>query len=244
MRKVLFGLVWMALTAPAATAQVLMQPAEYPQVTAAGAEWQVRGEPISFVGGLYYPVGATVFFDGNVMSRAGSFEGVPIYQDGTLAPFTVVYVPIGSNLMKPYERPRVGPLAGTVGSRTPSFPIQRDGEATSPFAPPYLVADTFQTLAGAAPEPTPLIEAEPAAAAVPHVTIGSVPPPGTRNGVWVMYENRRWYASGSTVPFSAEAFAQIGEYRGFPVFRAKNGGPDTIFIRAAADGLLARYTRE
>ena len=30
--------------------------------------------------------------------------------------------------MRPYERRREGELAGTVGSRPPSFPIQRDGD--------------------------------------------------------------------------------------------------------------------
>jgi hypothetical protein len=244
MRMLVFVVSVGLLSVNMGTAQVLMRPAEYPQVTAATAEWQVRGEPVFFGGAFYYPVGATVFFNGDTMSRAGIFEGVPIYQDGTLAQSTIVYVPIGSSLMRPYERPRVGDLAGTVGSRTPSFPIQRDGEATSPFGPSYLVADTFQTLAGPEPIVAPVAAIEPAEETGRHVTIGSVPPPGTRNGVWLMYDNARWYSAGAAVPFVAGRFAQIGEYRGFPVYREKDGAANTVFVRTTADGPLARYTRE
>jgi hypothetical protein len=224
-------------------AQLLMRPAPYPQVTAASAAWQVRGEPISYGGALYYPVGPTVFFDGNLMTRSGTFEGVPLYHDGTLSPFTIIYVPIGSNLVRPYERPRDGVLAGTVGTRTPSFPIQRDGEATSPFSPAYLVADTFQTLAAPEPVVEPIVSSEPAESAR-HVTIGSVPPPGTRRGFWLMFDGARWYSAGAPVPYSPERFEQVGELQGFPVYRNKIGDADTIFIRTIKDGPLARYIRE
>src|SRR5687768_14347063 len=86
------------------TAQVLVRPNPYPATTAASAGWQIRGEPVFHAGSFYYPTGPTVFFDGNVMSRSGTYEGVPLYEDGTLTPFTVVYVPIGGNVVRPYER--------------------------------------------------------------------------------------------------------------------------------------------
>jgi hypothetical protein len=238
------GVLLSAVLLPrAGGAQMLMQPAPYPQVTAAGAPWQVSGEPISYGGVLYYPVGPTVFFNGNLMSRSGSFQGVPLYQDGTLGPFTIIYVPIGSNLMRPYERPRVAELAGTIGTRMPSFPIQRDGEATSPFDPPYLVADTFPTVPGPQPVVTPIASAEPADTPPPHVTIGSVPPPGTPNGVWVMYDNARWYSAGGAVPLSPDRFAQIGVYRDFPVYRDKGGDANVIFVATGPSGLVAPYRR-
>src|SRR3954452_12540748 len=110
------------------TAQVLLLPDAYPQVTAANAAWQSRGDAVFHAGAFYYPAGPTVFFDGNVMHRTGTYQGIPLYEDATQTPFTVVYVPIGGNVVRPYERRREGDLAGTVGSRTPSFPIQRDGE--------------------------------------------------------------------------------------------------------------------
>jgi len=111
------------------TAQVTLLPTPPPQVTA-NAEWQVSGEPIFYTGDFYYRTGPDVFFDGNVMKRTGVNRGVPLYEDSTLEPYSIVYVPVGRNLMRPYERRRAGQLAGTVGSRTPSFPIERDVEVS------------------------------------------------------------------------------------------------------------------
>ena len=99
-----------------------------PYVTAANAAWRLTGEPIYYAGRLYYPTGPTEYFDGEVMARTGMYEGVPVYQNRTLEPYSMVFVPIGGNLMRPYELKREGRLVGTIGSRTPSFPIQRDAE--------------------------------------------------------------------------------------------------------------------
>src|SRR5690348_7492696 len=63
------------------TAQVYVQPSAYPRVTAATAVWQARGEPIFHAGAYYYPTGPTIFFDGNVMMRTGTYQGVPLYED-------------------------------------------------------------------------------------------------------------------------------------------------------------------
>ena len=115
--------------------QVSMRPNPYPQVTAANAAWQHRGEPVFHAGALYYPAGPAVFFDGNVMTRTGTYEGVPIYEDATQSPFTVVYVPIGGNVVRAYERRRDGELAGTMGSRTPSFPVPTNGDVSVAAAP-------------------------------------------------------------------------------------------------------------
>jgi hypothetical protein len=112
-------------------AQVYQQETPAPAVTAARALWQVKGDPLFYAGSFYYPAGATVFFDGRVMVRTGQFNGVPLYADVTLEPYSIVYVPVGGRLMRPYERRREGELAGTTGSRTPSFPIQRDVELSA-----------------------------------------------------------------------------------------------------------------
>ena len=61
-------------------------------------------ELIQFAGDLYYPAGAAVFFDGNTMVRSGHYNGVPLYTDTTLEPYSVVYVPLERGLMQPYER--------------------------------------------------------------------------------------------------------------------------------------------
>src|SRR5262245_16499982 len=78
-----------------ADAQVYSTPAEVPQVTAAGAQWRVNGEPIVDDGIFYYPTGPTIFFDGQTMTRTGVYRGVPLYQDRTLEPYSVMFVPVG-----------------------------------------------------------------------------------------------------------------------------------------------------
>ena len=62
------------------------------------------------------------------MRQAGAYDGVLFYADVTQEPYSIVYVPIGGGLMQPYERLREGELAGTVGSRTPSFPVDLELE--------------------------------------------------------------------------------------------------------------------
>src|SRR5438132_1268539 len=102
-----------------------------PAVTAAGTSWQASGEPVFYAGNIYYPTGPTVFFDGAVMVRTGVYRNIPLYEDSTIEPYSIVFVPIGGNVMRPYERRRSGELAGTVGSRMPSFPIERDVEVSA-----------------------------------------------------------------------------------------------------------------
>jgi hypothetical protein len=94
-----------------------------PEVNAAGAAWQVNGEPILVQGLVYYPTREFRVFDGQVMAQIGVVQNVPVYADATLAAFSVVYVPVGRDRMRTYERLRTGDLAGTTGSRTPTFPV-------------------------------------------------------------------------------------------------------------------------
>lgn len=115
------------LAAPPAGAQIQSRPTEPPLVTAANEQWYQLREPIQFAGDLYFPAGAAVFFNGNTMARTGHYNGVPLYADTTLEPFSVVLVPVGRGLMQPYERRRQGDLVGTTGSRTPSFPVGTGG---------------------------------------------------------------------------------------------------------------------
>ena len=48
-------------------------------MTAENERWYLEGQPITFQGGLYYPAGAPVFFNGNEMARTGDYLGVPLY---------------------------------------------------------------------------------------------------------------------------------------------------------------------
>src|SRR5205085_184504 len=104
----------MCMPAPA-RAQVFRTETPPPSVTAAGASWQLNGEPLFYAGAFYIPSGPDAFFDGKVMVRTGIYEGVPLYEDGTLQPYSVVFVPVGGAIMKPYVRQENDPrlIAGT-----------------------------------------------------------------------------------------------------------------------------------
>src|SRR5439155_20373089 len=109
-----------------------------PDVSAAGAEWQINGVPI-VVGGLsYYATRAFRLFDGQVMSQTGLFDGVPVYSDTTIEPYSELYVPVGNGRMRVYERRRERELAGTTGSHVPTFPV----ESPSMFPPPDRLVGT------------------------------------------------------------------------------------------------------
>ena len=108
----------------AAGAQVLMQPTEPPTESAALAAWFVADEPVAWNGIVFHQAGPQVFFNGNTMVRVGWFEGTPLYADTTIEPNSIVLVPVGGRMMQPYERVREFDVAGTTGSRAPSFPVQ------------------------------------------------------------------------------------------------------------------------
>jgi len=95
-----------------------------PEVTAAAADWQARSEPIVVNGLVYFPTRAFRLFDAQVMQQTGVYERVPVYSNVTLEPYSILYVPISRSNFRVYERRRDGDLAGTVGSRTPSFPVE------------------------------------------------------------------------------------------------------------------------
>ena len=126
-------LLLVLIACTSAFGQVQSRPTDAPVVTAANESWYVNGEPLQFAGDVYYPAGATVFFNGNTMVRSGNYNGVPLYTDTTIEPYSIVYVPIQRGLVRPYERLRQGALAGTVASRTPSFPVRMNPAAFGSF---------------------------------------------------------------------------------------------------------------
>jgi hypothetical protein len=71
----------------------------------------------------------------------------------------------------------------------------------------------------------------------------SVARPSGANGVWLAYDGARWYSRGAATVFDANRFTKIGEYRGFPVYREKNGRADDIWIAVVKDGPVAPYAR-
>ena len=217
MRSIIPGVfLSMALLMPnVGIAQVFSLPSPAPEVTAANADWQIRGEPIFHAGSLYYPAGPTVFFDGKIMARTGVYNGVPLYADMTLEPYSIVFVPIGRNLMRPYERRREGELAGTVGSRPPSFPIQRDGDLSvrsqrgdeSGAAGPDARAGSHPEAYG---HGTADVDMSTACSTVREhhecsrragATAGRQrrSAPAGNDGVWIEFEGARWFSSGQAV---------------------------------------------
>jgi hypothetical protein len=260
MRRSLISLLLlgMAAVAPtAASAQVYRLPTPAPQVSAASAPWQISSEPIFHAGIRYEPAGATVFFDGNVMKHTGIYRGVPIYQDVTIEPNSIVFVPVGRNLMRPYERRREGYLAGTAGSRTPSFPIQRDIElstgSTRSRDERILTsrAESFLDV-DALPPRMPICcippadqesELEPSSADLEPRIVQSIPGPRANDGMWIEFEGARWYLDGRAVTFDVARFTPVGNYRNFTVYRDSSAQGNRIFVTTVPDGPLAPFSR-
>jgi hypothetical protein len=211
--------------------------AQQPAVTAQSAEWQTQNETIVVNGLVYHPTRETRFFDPQIMTQTGVYLGVPVYADVTLEPHSVLYVPVSRTMMRGYERRREGELAGTTGSRVPAFPVEiRSGSATAGEERMVTVPDSVGT-GGLAPLPEP---------AVPRrspTRVESVPRPRANDGIWLEYGGERWYSDGPAVVFDDRRFVQIGEYRGFPVYRDNDRGAEEIWVRVVVDGPVAPYTK-
>jgi hypothetical protein len=256
MRSLAVALILLA--AVSAEAQVVNRPTDPPIVTAENDSWYRLREPVQFAGEDYFPAGATVFFNGNTMVRTGHYNGVPLYADTTLEPYSIVYVPIGRGVMQPYERARSGDLAGTSGSRTPSFPTRAAAEHR---AAPAAVAAVSPT---ALPRPLGAISAfTPEAGAVGTtgissrgttaivgttgtVTVRQAPPAvatieaKSRDGIWLEFMGGKWVSAGPAVPLRAAEFMRVGDYAGFPVFARQGLNEEIIYLPTLA-GYVAPY---
>src|SRR5262245_43285873 len=111
-----------------------------PDANAANAQWQIYSEPILVQGLVFYPTREYRTFDGQVMTQVGVYEGVPIYADATLEPWSIIYFSVGRERMRAYERARDRELAGTTGSRAPWYPTAP--AAGSSIVVPDCVADS------------------------------------------------------------------------------------------------------
>jgi hypothetical protein len=235
----------LALVAAApAFAQVNSRPTDPPIVTAENESWYRLGEPLQFAGDVYYPAGATVFFDGNIMVRTGHFNGVPLYADTTVEPYSLVFVPLPRGLMQPYERPRRGDLAGTTGSRTPSFPVGRTSGGRGTLQAPVSPTDLPRPI-GAISAFTPAAADAAAAQGASRTTqpVVTVLRPESNDGIWILFGGVRWISAGPAVPLRAADFQLVGEYAGFPVFVLQQPTAEVIYIPTRA-GLVAPYQRK
>ena len=253
------------LVSTSASAQMQSRPTDPPLVSAAAESWYQLREPMVLGNDVYYHAGAAVFFNGNVMVRTGHYNGVPLYSDATMEPYSVLYLPIGRGLMQPYERKRQGALAGMAGSRLSGFPLRLLGDPGSvvtatataptqlPFTPGAIVSYTPETISFS-PTPLPV----PTAAAAPVVVATAVdvaPPPvfvakvilsptfaENNDGVWLRFDNARWVSSGRAEP-RTDGFTQVGALGGHPVLRRIGGPSDLIFV-PTREGLVAPYRRK
>jgi hypothetical protein len=242
----LFAAAGILLVAAGASAQAYWQPQPAPVVTAENESWFRLGEPITFEGYVYYPAGARVFFDGNVMVRSGAFRGIPIYTDTTIEAYSRVFVPVTGGQLQPYERRRTGDAAGTTGSRAPSFPVTMAGETLK--APPAI--STF----GVQPEPAPPTEPVSAKASAANdvarlsIAPGDVVEAGLRpkglNEVYVTYAGARWRSAGKAVRLNEARFERIGQAGTFPVYAERGGAqnPAVIYVPSRS-GFVAPYAR-
>lgn len=201
-------------------AQVFQFRTPPPDVSAAGAAWQINGEPV-VVGGLtFYPTRGFRLFDGQVMAQTGLYDGVPVYADVTIEPFSELYVPLGNGRMRVYERRR----------ETLAVPVPPEPVGTAGAVVPRPAADTAVLPARTRPRRTSIITA--------------VPRSGAVNGVWLEFDGARWYSDGPAVSFSPDRFEPMGEYHGFPVYRDKTGDGEGIWVSVVKDGPLAPYRKQ
>jgi hypothetical protein len=230
-------------------AQIQSRPTDPPVATAANESWYQLREPIQFAGDLYYRAGAAVFFDGNIMVRSGHYNGVPLYMDTTIEPYSVVLVPVRTGLMQPYERLRRGDLAGTTASRTPSFPVRATADRSA--FPEAAVAPTAIPLSiGAVPASDVSVQPRLTATAATGgqsvdstrsngVPMSSIARPESNDGLWIHYQGIKWVSAGAAVPLRPAEFRAIGQYEGFPVF-VRHNEEKTVYLPTRA-GLVAPY---
>ena len=134
----------------------------------------------------------------------------------------LVFVPIGRGLMQPYERPRRGDLAGTVGSRSPSFPVAAlpsgpDTPVMAPSAPTSLTPLLFEQTTGspvpasAAAPSAPAGRAEDVAAAVPVARLPLTPAEmqAVRERVWIDFRGQKWVPAGPAIPLAGSGFREV-----------------------------------
>jgi hypothetical protein len=247
MKHLFFGavLTMAGLLPNIGSAQVYQTKTPTPPVSAQYELWQFNDEPIMVNGLIYFPTRERRFFDGEIMSQVGVYRRVPVYADVTLEPHSVIYLPIGRSTMRGYERRREGELAGTTGSRMSAFPVDVASSITTEpreITPGQLSA--IGTSGETPPRFTDAPSAEPASVPKPTPThIESIPHPRDNDGVWLEYAGSRWYSDGPAAVFDGDRFIEIGNYRGFPVYRDKTRGAEEIWVRVVADGPVAPYTK-
>jgi len=191
------------------------------------------------------------------MVRTGHYNGVPLYADTTVEPYSVVLVPVTRGLLQPYERRRRGDLAGTTGSRAPAFPVAAVPEAgrrpmaaappTAPPQPPGAIGVYTPDASARVPAP-PLREVVGTAGAVSSPASSASRPaisarrPESNDGIWIRFRGERWVHAGPPVPLGSAEFVRIGEHAGVAVY-ARPGTPTVIYLPTSDGTRAAPYQR-
>jgi hypothetical protein len=202
------------------SAQVQDRPTEPPQQSASSEAWFLQRTPIAINGQTYYPSGPAIFFNGNQMVPSGQYNGVPIYTDPTVEPFSVFLVPIGRGLMQPYAREPRGAFA--AAPPVPAAPRSQAPEEPRPVG-----------TAGVAPGVLPRPSTRP---------LATLLQPQGNDGIWIQYDGARWISRGPGVPLEGSGFRRVGDYAGFPVY-ARAGEAGVIYI-PTREGIVAPYRRK
>ncbi len=236
MRQFLLSLFMISAAAVPTTAraQAMQFKTPVPEVTAAAAAWQVSSEPIVVSGLLYNATREMRIFDGQVMTQIDAYQRVPIYADTTREPFTVVYVPVGQDRMRAYERAAVSEFA--VPSGRGAVPLRLAGSAVVAAPEEPSAVGTSGTVV-TAPARTA------ARSSSQRTVVESIPRPRGTNGVWIEFSGGRWYNDGPATSYSPTRFTRIGEYRGFPVYRDRTSNRDEVWIPSVIDGPVVPYAR-
>jgi hypothetical protein len=256
MRRFVAGLVLsVAVLLPkVGNAQVSPFRTPTPEVNAAAASWQVNSEPMTFEGLIFYPTREYRQFDGQVMAQIGVYEGVPVYADTTIEPWSLVYVPVGRERVRAFERARTRELEGTSGSRSASFAtMPSSGGSPVTVTPssamvPSVAERPVGTAGSVAPRATGMnsyVANIPERSRATRTRIETIPQPRATSagGVWLEFNGNRWYSAGSAVPFVSDRFTPVGQYRGFTVYRATTGDRDRIWVAVVPDGPVAPYEK-
>jgi len=240
-------------------AQIKLQPTPAPTVTADNETWYQMREPVIFAGEYYFPAGPAIHFLPNEMVPSALFHGVPLYSRTTIEPYSVVFVPIAGGMMQPYERRRTGDLVGTTGSSAPSLPVDMSPMPDSPrriqaAGPPVVSSQPVAE----PPEGTyaaDLLNRSRETANVANAStgmLGNASPPrsakarkvDTSKGIFVEFQNERWYSAARPRSLDPRSLKQIGEMNGFPVFTARGSNGSMIYIPISKDAdAYAAYSK-
>ncbi len=223
------------LAATAAPAQVNYEPTPLPQTSAVDRTWYRDGDPVPFAGDLYYRTGPTVYFNGNTMVPTGVYDGVTLYADATLEPYSIVFMPVGGKLLQPYVPLRDDYLTGRIGNPA-SYDTQ--GGDQPPAPPQGGVRRRFplrDRRTGLPPQPMAPVEEE------NGMLVETARKPVDNRGIWVMFQGYRWEHAGDAVVLDPAKLTSVGDYSGAPVY-ADSHTPYVIYIPWRAN-LVAPFRR-